>query len=431
MSDTPDKVLPKLKRIQKLVELCRDFQAGGRQVYVDKYLPRWTLESDEGYRTRKESTAFSNLYSSVVTDLAGIITKKEPDIEGFEAFPLEDIDGKGSTLWTFCKDVVTSSIVAGCEFVAVETTDAGKVVFKRYKIEQLVTYQVEDDVVTQLVFRDDVEVPEGKYGVVERQRHIVFNIGGGEVWFDDGDGLRLKDEWTNDLSVLPVECFVTGKVVSLFEVIPRLYDVAKLNQVCFNVESQLANVLSVVGNPVPLFYGTPATGKLTVGVKAGLVFRDRSLEGFEYAEINGNGISKLQEKVQKIHDDIDSTAFNLLTTNVSKTVIDAQQNQSRSSSFLTVAAEELESKINALFEHMSEISGIPLPAEPMSFEKSFDDILFSVEHMRLMQDMVSFGTLSKETLWEKMKAANILPKHFDPVEEESRLDVQPEPINPV
>jgi hypothetical protein len=54
---------------------------------------------------------------------------------------------------------------------------------------------------------------------------------------------------------------------------------------------------------------------------------------------------------------------------------------------------------------MSEISGIPLPAEPMSFEKSFDDILFSVEHMRLMQDMVSFGTLSKETLWEKMKAA--------------------------
>jgi hypothetical protein len=35
-----------------------------------------------------------------------------------------------------------------------------------------------------------------------------------------------------------------------------------LNQVCFNVESQLANVLSVVGNPVPLFYGSPATGKL-------------------------------------------------------------------------------------------------------------------------------------------------------------------------
>ena len=72
-----------------------------------------------------------------------------------------------------------------------------------------------------------------------------------------------------------------------------------------------------------------------------------------------------------------------------------------------------------------------MPAEPMSFEKSFDDILFSVEHMKLMQDMVSFGTLSKETLWEKMKAANILPKHFDPVEEESRLDAQPEPINPV
>jgi hypothetical protein len=58
------------------------------------------------------------------------------------------------------------------------------------KIEQLVTYQVEDDVVTQLVFRDDVEVPEGKYGVVERQRHIVFNIGGGEVW-NAVDSLRV------------------------------------------------------------------------------------------------------------------------------------------------------------------------------------------------------------------------------------------------
>jgi hypothetical protein len=41
----------------------------------------------------------------------------------------------------------------------------------------------------------------------------------------------------------------------------------------------------------------------------------------------------------------------------------------------------LVNKINALFGHMSEISGIPMPAEPMSFEKSFDDILFSVDRI--------------------------------------------------
>ena len=427
MSKTPDKKVDKLTKMMANVKTCRDFYEGAIKVLVDEYLPKLTGETDSGYKVRRASTAFPNLYSPIVTGLSGLITKKEPVTEGFETFPLDDIDMKGNSLANFIKQVCDSSIIAGVEFISVESNRANnRVFFKRYKYEQLTSYSVEDGKLTQMVFKETFEESDGRFGIKEVERFVVFTLGGGEVWYDTGEGLKIQDEWSNSLTEIPVVAVVTGKELSRFEYVPRLYDVAMLNKVMLNLESQLANVLGVVGNPVPVFYGEVADDGVRIGVKDALVFDDKQTQGFEYAEIEGGGVSKLQDKIKKVGEDIDKTSFSLLHKDGSKTVIDAQENQNKSSSFLSDVAEELEVKFNKLFQLMAVLDNKTIASgNTIEFKKDFDDVLFSDQQLKMLYEMLEGGHLSRETFWNKLKLANILPKDFDPSTEKEQIESDP------
>jgi hypothetical protein len=423
MSDTPDKTLEKLEDMFEAVKVCRDFYEGSISVMDKDYLPLWLGESEEAYAVRVAGTAFPNMYAPIVTSLAGMVTKKEPVIEGFNSFDLTDVDLKGTNLTGFTKQLCESSIVGGIEFVAVETNE-NRAFFKCYKYESLVSYVVVKDKVTQMVFKEILEKPDGEYGLQEVERHIVFNIGGGEVWFDDGKGFDMQDLWENDLTEIPVVGFRTGKELSRFEVVPRLYDIAELNRVSLNFESQLANVLAVVGNPIPVFHGTISDTGVMIGVRDALVFTEgRDKEGFEYVEIDGGGVSQLQDKIKTVTEAIDKLSFSMLQKSDSRTVIDAQETQSKNTSFLTDIAVELEVKINKLYQFAAELENTALPDDAkIVFKKDFDDVLFSDSQLKLLHELVNAGQLSPETFWDKLKIANILPKDFDAEVEKERLE---------
>lgn len=427
MSDKPDTKLEKLEKMHKnAVKVCRDFYLGSISVMNGGYLPVWVGESKEAYNTRIESTAFPNLYAPIVSSLAGLITKKEPVIEGLDSFNLNDVDLQGTSLTGFIKQISLSSIVGGIEFVSVQShTTTNEVYFKRFNYETLMSYVIEKDVVIQIVFKDILEEKEGKFGVKELVRYIVFNVGGGEIWYDsdDGQGVRVQDDWKNNLKEIPVVGIMTGKELSRFEVVPKLYDIAMLNKVSLNFESKLANVLSVVGNPVPVIFGQHNDKGLKIGVRDAIIFTDKQKQGFEYVEIQGGGVSKLQEKIESVNITIDKLSFSLLQKNDSRTVVDAQETQSKNTSFLTDVAVELEVKINKLYRFAAELNNTALTAnDKIVFKKDFDDVLFSDAQLKLLHELVSAGDLSRETFWDKLKVANILPKDFDASIENSKLE---------
>ena len=429
MSDKPSIKIKKLEDMSKVVKVCRDFYEGAISVMNREYLPLWQDESQEHYDVRIASTAFSNMYAPIVSGLTGMITKKEPVVDGFDEFDLEDVDLRGTSLTGFIKQVCESSIVGGIEFVAVESSlVSNKVFFKRYSYESLMSYRIEDGKIVQMVFKETLEKAEGKFGVEEIERYIVFKVGGGEVWYDNGKGEGLKNQsaWSNSLKEIPVVSIITGKELTRFEVVPRMYDIAVLNKVALNLESQLANVLSVVGNPVPVFYGEYDDDGVKIGVKDALVFEDRQKEGFEYIEIEGGGVSKLQDKIKAVGETIDKLSFSLLQRSDSRTVIDAQETQSKNTSFLTDVAIELETKINKLYTFVALLSNKTLSSDAkVEFKKDFDDVLFSDTQLKLLHELVKGGDLSRETFWNKLKVANILPKEFDVSDEKDRLENEP------
>jgi len=424
MADTPDIQFKKITDIKKHIELCRDFYIGSIKVFNETYLPKWSGETDEGYATRIASTAFANMYAPIIDGLAGLITKTEPTKEKLDNLDLDNVDLKHHNIVGFGKEVIKKSLSEGIVFVSVETnTQKNRAFFKMYSYENLMSYVFEDDVLVQIVFRDETEQQDGRFGVKKLERYIVFKRGGGEVWYkgDGSDEITLQYEWFNNLQDIPVVWFTTGKELSQFEIIPKMYDIANLNRVHLNLESNIANVLSVVGNPVPIFYGQVEEDKITIGVKDALRFDDKQKEGFEYGEITGAGVTHLQNKIKLIEEQIDKTTFSILKKETNKTVIDAQESRNKNTSFLTDVATELETKMNILIKYMAELENKSLKDGAfIRYKKDFDEEIINLE---IAEKLLFAGEMSRETFYTILKTGE-LPKDFDVSKETEKIEAE-------
>jgi hypothetical protein len=115
----------------------------------------------------------------------------------------------------------------------------------------------------------------------------------------------------------------------------------------------------------------------------------------------------------------------MLQKDSANTVIDAQENQVKSSSFLSDVAEELEVKFNKLLQFMAMLDNkTPNMSEPLLFKKDFDDVLFSDQQLKMLNEMLAAGNLSRETFWQKLKTANLLPKDFDAEKEKELIGME-------
>lgn len=422
MSDVPSRKLQKLETIQASTKISRDFYIGSIKVLNNTYLPKWSGETQAGYDTRVASTKFVNMYAPVIESIAGLVTKKNPTVQGYESIDTKNIDLKNNTLEVFIKDTIKQSLIDGVVFTAAETsTKYNRAFLKNYTYENLYSFRYEDNTLTQIVFREKIEVEDGLFGLKAVDRFIVFRVGGGELWYSEAEGEDpvKKDEWTNSLPEIPVTATITGKTLSVYEIIPKFLDIALLNNVHLNLSSNLANVLGVVGNPVPVFYGQTKEGSVTIGVKDALVFNDRQKEGFEYVEIEGAGVDKLQGDISDTEKQIDKLTFNMLVQDDSNTVIDAEQNQSKNSSFLSDVAAETESSFQKLLEWMILLENKTLSSDALfEMQKDFDLTMIDI---KIAYDLLLAREMSRETFYHVLRNGK-LPKDFNIEEENQNIE---------
>lgn len=419
MSNKPNVKLTKLETATANGKICGDFYKGALSVLNETYLPKWTGETPAGYKARLATTAFANMFAPVVDGLAGMVMKKEPTVEGYSN--TDDIDLSKNELSIFIKETIKKSITDGVAFVSAETNkELNRAFLKRYLYENLYSYYVESGILKQIVFKEILEVKSGDFGVEEQERYIVFKIGGGEVWYkgEKDSEISRKEEWVNSLSYIPVLPIATGKEISTYEYVPKLLDIANLNKVLLNLESNLANVLGAVGNPIPVFFGN-FEDKVTLGVKDALLFEDKQKHGFEWVEVKGDGVTALDKQIEKVEGNIDKLTFSMLLNTDSNTIIDAQEKQSKNTSFLSDVANECEGTFKKLLNYMMELENKTV-TDQMRFEMHKDFDLFVVD-MKIAFDMLQAGDMSRETFYEIMQTGK-LPNNFDIEMEKQRIE---------
>lgn len=429
MSNTPDTKLPKLEKIHKQIKICDDFYIGALKVLNETYLPKWTAETDAGYKERMAQTPFSNMFAPVVDGLVGLMTKKQPETIGFDNIDIDNIDLQNNNLQNYIKSIAKNSIANSLCFVAVETNkELNRSYLKTYDYDNLYSYYIEDKVLKQIVLKETIEVKDGDFGLEIQERFIVFKIGGGEVWYSGDDGLiSKKDEWSNSMGEIPVYPIITGKEITDFEVVPKLYDIALLNRVHLNLESNLANVLGIIGCPTIMFFGAidedekdeNGNVSITIGTKDALLFTDKQKEGADYLEASGAGVQFLENKIKNIEAQIDKLTYKILLSDDSNTKIDAQSNKAKNASFLSDVAGEIENKIEKALKAMIELDNKTIPADAsLSMPKDFDVSLINID---IAFKTLQAGDMSRETFYTVL-ATGQLPKDFNPKDETSRID---------
>ena len=424
MADSPDKKLLKLKNIEAPGKICEDFYIGEYKVRNEKYLPKYHGETTEDYNLRSTSTEFMNMYAPILEGIVGLVTKKDPELEGLDIDDFKNLDLQHNGLAKVIQNAATASLNKGISFVVAMTHTDNKTIFtKQFDYHDLYSYEIVDRELVQIVFKETTEKKKGKFGLEVQERFLVFEIGKGSVWFKDSPDGDIKEKpemaWTNTLDKIPVISIITGKVLSDFEIIPKLYDIARMNMVHFNREGNIANLINVCSNPIPVIYGDIGSDGLNVGPSRALKFTNKIEEGFEYVEVTGESMSIIQKKAEKSEQNIDKLTFDLLNKNESKTVIDAEETRSKNTSFVKNFSDELETKFNILLGFILELSpNMNSSKFKLTMKKDFDKEIINIE---LAKSAMDSGDMSRETFYVVLRTGQ-LPKDFKIEEENDRIN---------
>ncbi len=419
--------LQKLQKLEEILKTSEDFYIGENRIFDEKYINRGEHESEIKYKKRMNSTEFINFYSSIIDSLVGLITKKDPILIDMENINIENLDLRNNNLNFLLNEACLYSILDGLIFFSIQTNQVTKkVYFKMHRYKNLYSYFFENGVLSQIVFKETVEIPFEDFDLKEQERYTVFRRGGGDIWFDNGNGLMKQEEWKNSLDEIPVVGIKIGKELSQYEVIAPLYNMAILNKVLLNLSSQLSGLANLISSPIAAIFGEVEDKKpIELGMSRAIKFIDKTKEGIEYVEVKGKGLELLQNRYNNIIENLDKISFSLLINDNSKTVIDAQQNKNKNQAFVSKVAIELEDKFNTLIGFYAKISNINLKeTAKIELEKKFEDGFLTDPLLQFYRDMQESQNLSQETLWDILNPTGILGKNFDNEIEKERLKIE-------
>lgn len=408
--------LPSLASKEADIKVCRDFYCGFDRIMTKEYVPPFRGEREENYKLRIGNTQFSNYFERIVNGFSGLIFQKEPQAENLEDFHMDDVDGRRSTLSEFMNKVFTSSLVAGVEFVSVESDQKlNRAFFKRYKYEQLYYFKVSptSGKLIEIVFKESVVISQGRKEFRIPQ-YIRFLDGGGEVYREDKNGKAEKvASWENDLEEIPVVAIATGKEEDRFVYTPQLYDIAKHNLFLIQHETLAANLILKMTIPIMAIFGKETKNKLDntaeLHFDTAITFTDKTREGIEYSTCSGEGVKLIEQRIERTQAVIDSLVYNLFTSSQSKTVIEAHEQQNKSSSFLRMSINQLQNKFNLLLKQKAAMERRDLPeGAKITLKNGFDDAMLAQHMLKTLAELHSSGAVSNSLMNKILMQASII-----------------------
>lgn len=448
------------------VTIVRDVY-GGTLVLRDKgetYLPRFPLESQAGYETRRRHSNLFNAFRRTVGGLTGMIFRKDvlpnDDVMDEVLTHLEDVDLAGRDLSSFARGLTTDALIDGHALIFVDRPPASKREVTRLQESRggrrpyWIAIQKQDllsyrgvtvggrSVLTQIAFRQVVRVPDGRFGERDVEQVRVYDLPTDDdgrpvgavrfsLWELGPDSSRYEElpdaggeMMIDEIPLVAVYADRDGDYVSC----PPLLDLAIENIEHYQVRSDRKNALHIAGVPIPIFTGMGTTpldngsedGPLAVGSDHGLQLPAGA--DAKYLEPAGTALDASRQELQDIERRMAVLGLSMLMseTRQAETATSKRIDKSESDSQLSLIALGLETGLNEALRLHAKWMGQEA-AGTVSVNRDFMDQLLDPQLLSALADMVGRGGLSLETLWEIMVQGDILPAGFDPEQERDRL----------
>ena len=409
---------------------------GGTQAFRENavtLLPIEPKEDEAAWKRRVSHAVLSPFLTRLADQAAGLICRKpitlqpreeEGDVDEYWTEFVKDVDGYGTDIDAFARQLVLHSLLLGHSSVLVDfpaTEPAENLLEERQlglrpylmevRADQILGWRKDGDSplapVNQIRINEYVTEPLGRFGDRVVRQIRVLEQGAWSVWRKGDGGWAVHQEGTTSLPVIPLAVTYSGKVGELMSK-PPLLPVANLNILHSQRQADQQFSLHVAAMPILVLKGwddteneiaLSANSALVMGPDGDASYVEPASQAFEAQQ---NFITELENQMRNLGI---STLFN--QTYVGETAEAKAMDRSDSDSMLSVVAQDLEKALQNAIDMAGAFVGRETPM--VTVARDFDLQKLDGPQVAQYLSMWSQGAISHELLLEMLQRGEVLP----------------------
>jgi len=424
-------MLKKWKKIDVLVD--------GVDSLVDKgYLYKFSQESNEAFKIRKNNSSLFNMFNRTISGLSGIAFYKDillgEDNSNEIKKHIEDIDLLGTHLNLFSQEVLESALTYGHSFIFIgypetnaktvrDMKDMGiRPYWRHIKPHNVVNWRQEfingTPKLTLVVVQDTQVIYDG----LDESSEIIYRVyrpNRWEILKEDGKTIISQGDTSFDfIPIVPVYSNKTG----FFESKPLFYDLAVNNIKHFNMSSDLSNIIHKTCVPL-LVWKTTSEEKESITISPNAVTIIDPDDELDYIEPSGTSIMAVQTEITNIEKRIgqDGIAMLMGKKQQIQTAHESQLDFVMSNSGLTKTLQSLKDGLEqALLFHSKMIGDDKSGSVTVSIDYRMGDV--DANLLNAMHSALESGNLSVEQWLDFLNKNNLTSEDFDIEKEKSFIE---------
>ena len=412
---------------------------GGTQAFrenAETLLPVEPREDVGAWRRRVSHAVLSPFTMRIAEQAAGLICRKPIQLEPAEEYGdgevdeywtewIKNIDGYGTDLDAFARNVVLNSILLGHSAILVDfpSTEAApnlaverQLGLRPYLIEvkanQILGWRKEEDTplapVNQIRINEYVQEPVGAFGERVVRQIRVLERGAWSLWRKGEDGWFKYQADTTSLQVIPLAVTYSSKISELMST-PPLLPIANLNINHGQRQADLQHSLHVASMPIMYLKSFSDNGDDEIGLSANSAillppdgevgYCEPASSGFESQQ---NFITELENQMRQLGV---STLFN--QTYVGETAEAKAMDRSDSDSLLSVISQDLEKCLQNAIDIASQYVNLKPPKVCVS--RDFDLQKLDQQQVGQYMGLWQNNAITHRTLLEILQRGETLP----------------------
>ena len=426
---TPEYENQEYKDHKQQVKLVNDFYCG-----VDtarSYLSQFPREDTEKYKDRQSRATLDNNVLETVNTISNVVFRKDLDIEGVKNASVQEwikkIDFR-QDLNSFGKELLRNRKRDGYTFLLVDSPSFDEEIINSQLIAQEQNIR---PYFVNILRKNVINWKLNKFNEYERFTIREFYTDTTDqyneeqkeqikVWFDNGtvevwrEGSLFQTIGTG-INKVPV--FRIGN-----DMIPPLYDMAKSNNMHFNLSSQYDNYVEVGAAPfLAVFAFTQSDAPKTLGINDGLTFDDKQSGDVKWVEMTGNNAEIIKSRIEQHKQIMNDIAISFATSSNVKTATQVESEKTEDESKLVNYADELEEGLNAGLEMMQLYESVSLGENTVKVNRDFSANILSPEEANSYRLDFAQGIISIDRLLDIYEDGEYLKKMTEPERNAEKL----------
>jgi hypothetical protein len=413
-----------------------DCMLGGTQYLRDhseQFIPVEPREDLDAYKRRIMHAVLSPFTTRIAEQAAGLILRKpiqlNNQIEGQELDPywesfVTDVDGYGTTLDDFARNVAISSILYGhsgilCDYssteeapnLAAEREMGHRPYFIPITAKQILGWRKEQGSpiapITQIRINEIVSEPVGQFGdEMVRQIRCLYP-GRYEVYRKAHNGWSIYQEGTTSIPKIPLAVTYSGKISELVSK-PPLLPIANLNINHAQATCDLFHSLHVSSQPILTLRGFDDNSP-EIGLSANSAILLPPDGGADYVEPASSAFQAQQNFINELEKQMSSLGISVLFAQktAAETAESKQLSRTDSDSLLAIVSKDIESTLQEAMEMAAAYVGIAAPT--VSLDRDFDLQTLTPQQVQQYLQLWTAGAITQESLLSLLKTGEVLP----------------------